>query len=75
MAEKVKVAFMQLSDCWGCHQSLINTHLGLLPVLPALDIVYWPTVVDFKHASLKAREPGSVLVGFIEGAIRTKEDY
>ena len=75
MTEKVKVAFMQLSDCWGCHQSLINTHLGLLPVLPALDIVYWPTVVDFKHASLKAREPGSVLVGFIEGAIRTKEDY
>ena len=71
----VKVAFMQLSDCWGCHQSLINAHLGLLPILPALEFVYWPAVVDFKHDSLKAREPGSILVGFIEGAIRTKEDY
>ncbi len=71
----VKVAFMQLSDCWGCHQSLLNAHLGLLPVLPALEIVYWPAVVDFKHDSLKAREDGSILVGFIEGAIRTKEDY
>ena len=70
----IKVAFMQLSDCWGCHQSLINTHLGLLSVLPALEIVYWPTVVDFKHKSLKAREPGSILAGFIEGAIRTKDD-
>jgi len=71
----VKVAFMQLSDCWGCHQSLLNAHLGLLPVLPALEFVYWPAVVDFKQDSLKAREAGSVLVGFIEGAIRTKQDY
>ena len=71
----VKVAFMQLSDCWGCHQSLLNAHLGLLPVLPALEIVYWPAVVDFKHDSLKAREDGSILVGFVEGSIRTNEDY
>ncbi|MHA2390709.1 MAG: NADH-quinone oxidoreductase subunit B family protein [Promethearchaeota archaeon] len=70
----VKVAFMQLSDCWGCHQSLLNTHLGLLPVLPALEFVYWPAVVDFKEDSLKARDAGSVLVGFIEGSIRTKQD-
>ncbi|MHA2281440.1 MAG: NADH-quinone oxidoreductase subunit B family protein [Promethearchaeota archaeon] len=70
----VKVAFMQLSDCWGCHQSLLNAHLGLLPVLPALEFVYWPAVVDFKEESLKARDAGSVLVGFIEGAIRTKHD-
>ncbi len=70
----VKVAFMQLSDCWGCHQSLLNVHLGLLPVLPALEIVYWPAVVDFKHDSLIARENGSVLVGFVEGSIRTKQD-
>ena len=71
----VKVAFMQLSDCWGCPQSLLNAHLGLLPVLPALEIVYWPAVVDFKHDSLKAREDGSILVGFVEGSIRTNEDY
>ena len=70
----VKVAFMQLSSCWGCHQSLLNAHLGLLPILPALDIVYWPAVVDFKHESLVERPDGDVLVGFIEGVARTKED-
>ncbi len=70
----IKVAFMQLSDCWGCHQSLLNAHLGLLPVLPALEFVYWPAVVDYKHDSLKEREPGSILVGFVEGTIRTKDD-
>jgi F420-non-reducing hydrogenase small subunit len=70
----VKVAFMQGSDCWGCHQSLLNAHLGLLPILPALDIVYWPAVVDFKHSSLKARPDGDILVGFVEGSLRTNED-
>ena len=70
----VKVAFMQCSDCWGCHQSLLNAHLSLLPVLPALDIVYWPAVVDFKHDSLKARPDGDILVGFVEGTLRTNED-
>ncbi|MBD3197535.1 MAG: hypothetical protein GF317_20950 [Candidatus Lokiarchaeota archaeon] len=70
----VKVAFMQGSDCWGCHQSLLNTHLGLLEVLPALEIVYWPAVVDFKHQSLKDREDGEILVGFCEGSMRTEED-
>lgn len=70
----VKVAFLQNSDCWGCHQSLLNAHLGLLPVLPALEIVYWPAVVDFKYESLEAREDGEILVGFVEGSLRTKQD-
>ncbi|TFG03434.1 MAG: hypothetical protein EU542_02380 [Promethearchaeota archaeon] len=70
----IPVAFMQLSSCWGCHQSLLNAHLGLLPILPELDIVYWPAVVDFKHESLEQREDGSVVVGFIEGVARTKQD-
>ncbi|MHA1668967.1 MAG: hypothetical protein ACTSV5_00160 [Promethearchaeota archaeon] len=65
---------MQLSSCWGCHQALLNAHLNLLPILPALDIVYWPAVVDFKHSSLEAREDGSIVVGFLEGVARTKQD-
>lgn len=70
----VQVAFMQLSSCWGCHQSLLNAHLGLLGILPELEIVYWPTVVDFKHDSLEAREDSSIVLGFIEGLIRTHKD-
>ena len=70
----VKVAFLQNSDCWGCHQSLLNLHLNLLNVLPALEIVYWPAVVDFKYDSLKARADGEILVGFVEGSLRTKHD-
>ena len=64
----IKVAFMQLSSCWGCHQSLLNAHLQLLPVLPELEFVYWPAVVDFKLESLKAREHGEIDLGIVEGA-------
>lgn len=71
----IKVAFMQLSDCWGCHQSLLNAHLGLLDYLPALEIVYWPAVVDFKLNSLKSRDDKEILLGFVEGCIRTNADY
>ncbi len=70
----IKTAFMQLSSCWGCHQSLLNAHLRLLPILKELEIVYWPTVVDFKHDSLVARKDGEIVLGLIEGVARTKED-
>ncbi len=70
----VKVAFLQLSDCWGCHQSFLNAHLGLLPVLPAIEIVYWPAVVDYKLDSIKARDDGEITVSFIEGCVRTNDD-
>ncbi|MFX1586763.1 MAG: hypothetical protein ACFFC1_01305 [Promethearchaeota archaeon] len=70
----VKIAFMQLSSCWGCHQSLLNAHLGLLPVLTELEIVYWPAVLDYKLDSLKAREDGEIDIGIVEGAVRTKQD-
>jgi len=75
MAElpKVKVAFMQLSSCWGCHQSLIDAE-DFLDIVPLIDIVYWPAVVDFKHDSLKSRKDKEIAVGFIEGMIRTHED-
>jgi F420-non-reducing hydrogenase small subunit len=69
-----KVAFMQLSSCGGCYQSLFNAHLDLLPILPQLDIVYWPAFVDFKLDSLKVREDGEIYIGLLEGVARTKRD-
>ncbi len=70
----VKMAFMQLSSCWGCHQSLLNAHVKLIPLLPTFDVVYWPAVVDFKLDSLKERPDKSIHVGFLEGGVRTAAD-
>ena len=73
MAE-LDFAFMQLSSCWGCNQSLLNAHVKLLPLFPQFNVVYWPAVVDFKLHSLKARPDKSIHVGFLEGGVRTEAD-
>jgi F420-non-reducing hydrogenase small subunit len=52
----------------------LDAHLQLLPILPELEIVYWPAVVDFKLNSLKARNDGEIDIGIVEGAVRTKQD-
>ncbi|MBY9005514.1 MAG: hypothetical protein KGD63_02025 [Candidatus Lokiarchaeota archaeon] len=70
----IKVAFMQLSSCFGCNVSLLNAQLGLLKILPKLDIVYWPTIIDYKYNSLKKRQKSSIDIGFLEGVARTKKD-
>ncbi|MFW9877067.1 MAG: F420-nonreducing hydrogenase, partial [Candidatus Thorarchaeota archaeon] len=68
------VVFMQLSSCWGCHQSLLNAHFELLPILSELEIVYLSTIFDMKNDSLIEKDLGKIKVGFIEGVIRTEED-
>ncbi|MFX1379781.1 MAG: hypothetical protein ACFFA4_11895 [Promethearchaeota archaeon] len=68
------VVFMQLSSCWGCHQSLLNAHFEMLPVLSKLQIIYWPTIFDIKNNSLIERDKGKIKIGFIEGVVRTEED-
>ncbi|MBS3795518.1 MAG: F420-nonreducing hydrogenase [Candidatus Thorarchaeota archaeon] len=69
-----RVAFTQLTSCWGCDQSLVDLHLGLLDVIPELEIVYWPAVVDYKLKDLENLPDQSIEFGFVEGSCRTKED-
>ena len=69
-----RIALTQLSSCWGCDQALVDLHLGLLDVLPALDIVYWPAVVDYKLKDLETRPNNSIHIGLVEGSCRTNED-
>ncbi|MGY5871840.1 MAG: F420-nonreducing hydrogenase [Candidatus Thorarchaeota archaeon] len=64
----------QGSSCWGCFQSLVDIHLNLATVLPALDIKYWQAVVDYKLSDLEGYEDKSIAVGLYEGMARTEED-
>jgi F420-non-reducing hydrogenase small subunit len=64
----IKVAFMQLSSCYGCHQSLLNANLDLLRILPELDITYFNEEI---FANIKDSD---MIYGFIEGVARTKQE-
>jgi F420-non-reducing hydrogenase small subunit len=46
---------------------------GLLDVVEAVDIVFWPVAMDFKRADVETLADGSVLASMINGAIRTSE--
>jgi F420-non-reducing hydrogenase small subunit len=74
MAKTKRIALAQLSSCWGCDQALVDLHLKLLDVLPALEIVYWPAVVDYKLRDLESLPKNSIHIGLVEGSCRTKED-
>ncbi|MDH4214664.1 MAG: F420-nonreducing hydrogenase, partial [Candidatus Thorarchaeota archaeon] len=64
----------QGSSCWGCFQSLVDIHLNLATVLPALEIKYWQAVADFKLHHLESYNDKSIVVGLFEGMARTEED-
>ncbi|MFX0057783.1 MAG: hypothetical protein ACFE85_06470 [Candidatus Hodarchaeota archaeon] len=63
------IYYMQLSSCWGCHQSLLNAHFELLPILPELDFVFWSKENNSLNEGI-----GRNKVGIIEGVIRTEKD-
>ncbi len=69
-----RIALAQLTSCWGCDQSLVDLHLGLLSVLPEVEIVFWPAVVDFKFKDLESMPDQSIHIGLVEGSCRTEED-
>jgi F420-non-reducing hydrogenase small subunit len=74
MVQTKSIIFVQLSSCWGCHQSLVDLYEKLIDVLPALDIRYWPAVLDFKEKDLESLRDKSVDAGFVEGVCRTDHD-
>ncbi|EHP89573.1 F420-non-reducing hydrogenase subunit VhuG [Methanotorris formicicus] len=68
MADKVKVAMIQLCGCSGCHISLLDLHNKLLEVLPNLEIVFAPIVADPKEI------PDGIDIALLEGGVRNEHD-
>jgi F420-non-reducing hydrogenase small subunit len=73
MPDKPKAAFYWCASCGGCEESVVDLAENILDVLAAVDIVMWPVAMDFKKKDIDAMEHGSILVSFVNGAIRTSE--
>lgn len=70
---KPKVAFYWCASCGGCEEAVVDLAEGILPVVEAVDIVFWPVALDFKREDLEAMPDGSIAASFVNGAIRTSE--
>jgi F420-non-reducing hydrogenase small subunit len=73
MSDKPKVAFYWCASCGGCEEAVIDLEEKILDVVAAVDIVLWPVALDFKRKDVEAMEDGSILVTFLNGAIRSTE--
>jgi F420-non-reducing hydrogenase small subunit len=67
---KPKVAFYWCASCGGCEEAIVDLNEGLLDVVAAVDIAFWPVAIDTKYADIEAMEDGAIDVTFINGAIR-----
>ena len=70
---KPKVAFYWCASCGGCEEAVVDLADGILEVVAAVDIVFWPVALDFKRSDVEAFPDKYIAVSFINGAIRTSE--
>jgi F420-non-reducing hydrogenase small subunit len=70
---KPKVAFYWCASCGGCEEAIVDLAEGVLKVVEAVDIVFWPVALDFKRSDVEAMPDASIDVSFVNGAIRLDE--
>ena len=71
--EKPKIAFYWCASCGGCEEAVVDLAEGILDVVAAVDIVFWPVALDYKRCDLEQMPDGSILATFLNGGIRTSE--
>ena len=70
---KPKVGFYWCAACGGCEESVVDLAAGILDVVNAVDIVFWPVALDFKREDVEKMQDNEMAVCFINGAIRSSE--
>lgn len=75
----VKVASEWLNSCSGCEIAILNLGEALLTVLPHLDFVHFPVLMDHKYygqtgaGDLHHLEIPEAVVGLVSGGVRNQE--
>ena len=70
---KPKVGFYWCASCGGCEESVVDLAEGLLDLVAAVDLVFFPVAMDFKREDVEAMEDGEMALCFINGALRSDE--
>ena len=50
--DKPKIAFYWCASCGGCEEAIVDLAEGILDVIAAADIVFWPVALDYKRMML-----------------------
>lgn len=74
LTDKLKVGMYWGAGCGGCDISLLEIHENILDLIEAIDIVFWPCILDFKYADVEKFADREMDACFFNGAIRTEEN-
>ena len=72
-SSKPRVAFYWCASCGGCEVTVLDLEEKLLDVAAAVEILFWPAVLDFKKRDVEAMPDGSLTASFVNGSVRTSE--
>ncbi len=70
---KPKVGFYWCASCGGCEEAVVDLAEGILAVVEAVDIIFWPCAMDFKKHDIEAMPDKSITAVLLNGAVRTSE--
>jgi F420-non-reducing hydrogenase small subunit len=70
---KPRLAFYWCASCGGCEEAVVDLAEDILPVIEAVEIVFWPVAMDFKKSDVERLSNGGIDAAFINGAVRTEE--
>mgnify|MGYP001587892630 FL=1 len=73
MSAKPKIGLYWCASCGGCEEAVVDLAEGILDVVAAVDIVFWPVAMDFKKKDVAAMPDKSIVATLLNGAIRTSE--
>jgi F420-non-reducing hydrogenase small subunit len=73
MSAKPKIGLYWCASCGGCEEAVVDLAEGILDVVAAVDIVFWPVAMDFKKKDVEAMPDQSIVATLLNGAIRTSE--
>lgn len=72
---KPKAGFYWCASCGGCEESVVDLAEDLIAVVTAIDFVFFPCAMDFKREDVEAMKDGEIAVCFINGAVRSSEQF
>lgn len=70
---KPKIALYWGAACGGCEEAVVDLAEGILDLVAAVDIVFWPVAMDFKKSDVSALPDDCLAATLFNGALRTSE--
>jgi len=74
IATKPRLAMYWAASCGGCDIAVLNLHEKIVEVAAAVEIVFWPAVMDAKYKDVEAMPDGFIDVCLFSGGIRSSEN-